>query len=110
MNNKAELRMEIENLRFHLDTLCIIEDATIDPLLRMEIKTEIRMCLKRIRILKDALLDIYLMEIKNTYPQADAVYEDKIIKIVGEGTLCNLVSKRKIQLCGCINGRRLYAL
>lgn len=108
--NKAELTREIENLRFHRDALTIICDTVVDPLLRMEIKTEIRNTIKAMKLLNNLLLDIYVTEIKNAYPKADAVYEDKIIEVVGEETFIHLHSKGKIQLCGCINGRRLYAI
>lgn len=108
--NKAELTREIKNLRFHINSLTIMERSITDPLSRMEINTEIRACLHQIRFIKDVLLDIYVTEIKNAYPKADAIYEDKIIEVVGEETFIHLHSKGKIQLCGCINGRRLYVL
>ena len=108
--NKKEIALEIENLRFHRDMLSVMLDEAVDPILKMELKAELRMCLKRIRTLNDLLLDIYATEIKLTYPQADAVYEDRIVEIIGNHNLCHMVAKGKIQLCGCINGRRLYAL
>ena len=108
--NKTQLTMEMENLRFHRDMLTDIYDVTVDPLLRMEIKTEIRTTIKTLKELDDKYLNLLVTEIKNTYPQADAVYEDKIVEIVGDGNLVRLMSKGKIQLCACINGRRLYAI
>ena len=108
--NKAQLTREMEDLRFHRDVLTDIYDTIVDPLLRMEIKTEIRTTIKRIKQLDDEYLNILVTEIKAVYPQADAVYEDKIIEIVGDVNLVRLMSKGKIQLCACINGRRLYAI
>ena len=110
MMNKAQLSMEMENLRFHRDMLTNMYDVAVDPLLRMEIKTEIRTTIKAIKRLDDKYLNLLVTEIKNTYPQADAVYEDKIIELVGKSDFIKLHCKRKIQLCACINGRRLYAI
>ena len=55
--NKKEIVLEIENLKFHRDMLSIMLDTEVDPMLKMELKTELRMCLKRIRILKDSLFN-----------------------------------------------------
>lgn len=110
MMNKAQLSMEMENLRFHRDMLTGMYDIAVDPLLRMEIKTEIRITIKTLKRLNDEYLNLCVTEIKNAFPKADAVYEDKIIELVGKSNFINLHCKGKIQLCGCINGRRLYAI
>lgn len=108
--NKTQLTTEIKNLRFHRDALTIMYDSAIDPLLKMEIKTEIRMCINKLKELNDTLLNLCVTEIKKAYPQADAIYEDKIIEIVGKTMFIHLHGKGKIELCACINGKRLYAI
>ena len=108
--NKTELKAEIENLRFHRDMLDIMYKSTDNLLLKKEIRVEIVETNKMIRELHNALLDFHVTEIKNAYPQADAIYEDKIIAVIGELNFIHLHAKGKLQLCGCINGRRLYAL
>ena len=60
--------------------------------------------------LKDSLCDSLLLEIKSTFPNADAVYVDKIIETVGEDGFYYLIKGKKIELCGFNNGRYLYAL
>lgn len=45
-----------------------------------------------------------------TYPQADAIYEDAIIDLVGEAGLAALREMRMVESCGSIYGRKLYAL
>lgn len=52
----------------------------------------------------------YLREIKEALPQADAVYEDTIIDICGTEGLAALRESRLIELCGVLEGRRLYAI
>lgn len=42
--------------------------------------------------------------------KVDAVYEDKIIDLVGRHGLDLIREFRLMQSCGIINGRRLYAL
>ena len=44
------------------------------------------------------------------YPQADAIYEDAIIDLVGEAGLAALREMRMVESCGSIYGRKLYAL
>ena len=45
-----------------------------------------------------------------TYPQADAIYEDAIIELVGEAGLKALREMQMVENCGSIYGRKLYAL
>lgn len=45
-----------------------------------------------------------------TYPQADAIYEDAIIDLVGEARLAALREMQMVESCGSIYGRKLYAL
>ena len=40
----------------------------------------------------------------------DSVYEDYIIRIVGEAGLTELRSNGYLETCGVINGRQLYVL
>lgn len=44
------------------------------------------------------------------YPQADAIYEDAIIDLVGEAGLIALREMQMVESCGSIYGRKLYAL
>lgn len=48
--------------------------------------------------------------LREAYPQADAIYEDAIIDLVGEAGLMALREMRMVESCGSIFGRRLYAL
>ena len=52
----------------------------------------------------------YLRQIKEALPQADAIYEDTIIDICGMEGLTALRESRLIELCGVLEGRRLYAI
>lgn len=52
----------------------------------------------------------YLRQLKTEYPQAEAIYEDAIIRICGMDGLMTLREMRLIELCGIINGRQLYAV
>lgn len=47
--------------------------------------------------------------LKEMYPQADAIYEDAIIELVGEAGLMALREMRMVESCGSIYGRKLYA-
>lgn len=49
-------------------------------------------------------------KVKNASEGFDAVYEDHIVNLIGEGGLDILKASRKIEGCGFINGRSLYAL
>lgn len=40
----------------------------------------------------------------------DAIYEDYIVKLVGESGLTELRSNKLIESCGVVNGRQLYVL
>ena len=107
---KNKVIKEIENLRFHVNTLLIMLDETTDSTLKMELDSEIKASNKRIRFLKDILLDLYVIEIKIAYPQVDVLREDEITRIVSEKILCSLKCKNKIKLCACVNGNRLYTI
>lgn len=52
----------------------------------------------------------YLQMLKTAYPKAEAIYEDAIIRICGEEGLMSLRKNRLIELCGVLEGRRLYAI
>lgn len=52
----------------------------------------------------------YLAQLKSTYPKADAIYEDTIIDLLGREALLLLRESRLIELCGVLEGRRLYAV
>lgn len=49
-------------------------------------------------------------KIRLAFPQADAVYEDKILSLCDEETLYKMKRLGLIESCGVISGRRLYAL
>lgn len=54
--------------------------------------------------------NICLLILKSaTDEKLDAVYEDYIIKLVGEHGLSALLKHRLIEPCGIVNGRNLYA-
>ena len=48
--------------------------------------------------------------VRETYPKADAVYEDAIIALVGYEGLIALREMHLIETCGILYGRKLYAL
>lgn len=52
----------------------------------------------------------YMRQLKATFPQAEAIYEDAIIDICGMEGLMSLRENRLIELCGVLEGRRLYAI
>jgi hypothetical protein len=52
----------------------------------------------------------YMRQLKTAFPKADAIYEDAIIDICGREGLLFLRESRLIELCGVIEGRRLYAV
>ena len=105
-----EIKREIEHIHSYMETLRATYMSIKDPFVQIMYKTEIRACLANLKILKEALCDSLLMEVKEAYPKADAIYEDKIVSLIGEDGLRYLIGKQKIQLCGCINGRLLYAI
>lgn len=52
----------------------------------------------------------YIQQLKAAFPKADAIYEDAIINICGREWLLFLRESRLIELCGILEGRRLYAV
>lgn len=52
----------------------------------------------------------YMRQLKTAFPKADAIYEDTIIDVCGREGLLSLRENRLIELCGVIEGRRLYAV
>lgn len=48
--------------------------------------------------------------LKKMYPQAETVYKDAVIRAVGISGLEALKKYERIELCGNIGGRELYAL
>lgn len=52
----------------------------------------------------------YLAQLKSAYPKADAIYEDAIVDLLGREALLLLRESRLIELCGVLEGRRLYAV
>jgi hypothetical protein len=52
----------------------------------------------------------YMQQLKAAFPKADAIYEDAIINICGMRGLLSLRESRLIELCGILEGRRLYAV
>ena len=48
--------------------------------------------------------------VRETYPKADAVYEDAIIVLVGYEGLLTLREMHLIETCAVLEGRKLYAL
>ena len=66
-----------------------------------------------------ALKDFYEQESKanafytkliGKYPKGDAVYEDAIIDCLGINGLHLLKASHKIETCGILEGRKLYAI
>lgn len=49
-------------------------------------------------------------KLKLTYPQADAVYEDRIVKLCSTRGLYGMKNAGLIECCANINGRKLYAI
>ena len=54
--------------------------------------------------------DEYLALLKEIFPKADAIYEDTIINLLGREGLMALRESHLIELCGVLEGRRLYAI
>lgn len=52
----------------------------------------------------------YYNLLKHYYPQADALYEDTIINLVGKQGLHVLVEAKAIEACANFNERKLYVL
>lgn len=52
----------------------------------------------------------YMRQLKAVLPKVDAIYEDTIIDICGREGLLSLRESRLIELCGVLEGRRLYAI
>lgn len=52
----------------------------------------------------------YMRQLKAAFQKADAIYEDTIIDICGSEGLLSLRESRLIELCGVLEGRRLYAI
>ena len=54
--------------------------------------------------------DKYYNILKHYYPQADALYEDTIINLVGREGLKVLRESRRIEACANFDERKIYAL
>lgn len=52
----------------------------------------------------------YINLLRKHYPRADAIYEDAIIDICGQDGFETLRENRRIEPCGVIYGRKLYAI
>ena len=48
--------------------------------------------------------------IKKEFPKADAIYEDKLVSLIGNGAFERLKDAGHIKLCGEIGGKKLYAI
>ena len=48
--------------------------------------------------------------IKRRYPKMETLYEDVIVKTVGQNGLNALRKAHLIETCACFNGRKLYAI
>lgn len=55
-------------------------------------------------------LDYVYAIVKDASEGMDAIYEDYIIRIVGESGLCELRGAKLLEACGVVNGRQLYTL
>ena len=55
-------------------------------------------------------LDYVYAIIKDVCNGMDAIYEDYIIRTVGEAGLCELRGAKLLEACGVVNGRQLYTL
>ncbi len=106
MTNIQKIEVSINLHEDSLQTLHSLRGMAEADFLRNQIKTELAI----IRELKSILVGLYLDVLEKTFPQADAIYEDAIIRTIGEDGLYRLKYNKAIQLCACINGRRLYAI
>lgn len=62
-------------------------------------------------IMKKTTYDEYIYNyIKEECGDLDCIYEDFIIRLVGELGLLSLKKNQHIETCGVINGRQLYVL
>lgn len=52
----------------------------------------------------------YINLLRKHYPRADAIYEDTIIEICGKEGFESLRKNRRIEFCGTLYGRKLYAI
>ena len=53
---------------------------------------------------------MYIRLLKNECKDLDSIYEDYIIRLVGESGLNALKEANLIEGCGILNNRRLYVL
>lgn len=54
--------------------------------------------------------EFYLTFIKAKYPNAETIYEDTLISLIGKKGLEILRQSKSIETCAMFNGRKLYAL
>lgn len=59
---------------------------------------------------KSEKANLYLAQLKAEFPKADAIYEDAIVAALGREALRLLRESHLIELCGVLEGRRLYAI
>ena len=60
--------------------------------------------------LKDFKANELYAKLTEKYPKGEAVYEDAIIDCVGIDGLHLLKANHKIETCGILEGRKLYAI
>lgn len=106
-----DLRREIENARRKLDNeVEKLKLLTTFPELDIDAQKEAERTYFRIMNIKADLSGMEIRLLKETYPKADAIYQDVIINLIGEEGFSRLKSGMFIESCGWINGRKLYAL
>lgn len=54
--------------------------------------------------------EFYLRFIKAKYPNAETIYEDTLVSLIGQKGLEILRQTHSIETCAMFNGRKLYAL
>lgn len=59
---------------------------------------------------KSEKANLYLAQLRAEFPKADAIYEDAIVAALGREALRLLRESHLIELCGVLEGRRLYTV
>lgn len=101
-----EVKTQIKEVRAYLESLRFIHDIEPNPIIKMEIRNQLSI----LKELKQILVGLYIMKLETEFPKADALYEDKIIECIGKDGFYCIHFGKAIELCACINGRRLYAI
>ena len=83
-----------------------ILDVSADFLIASFSKEEVKAMFNLRHPSNEEILEV----IKKEFPKTDAVYEEKLISLIGNGAFERLKDAGHIKLCGEIGGKKLYAI